>query len=1257
MTLPWRAVSAADIDAWCRRYEARSRLPELLRRLVHETIPPSQLHRNAFDAGGEVQRPGWDGLVEAASGNQFVPAGMSGWELGTEARCRAKAETDQEKRRAEPSPLLPSESTYVAVTARRWTGKREWEGQRRRECVWADVKAYDASDLEQWLEIAPRTHLWFASLLGQPTRSVEDATEFWDRWTGRTEPSLTAVILTLGRAEAVSRVREWLLSPPSLLTVQADTHEEALAFAIAVVQQLPPAQSTALLDRCAVVTSPDAVPSLTDAGNALLLLGAAEFGRIPPMLAQKNHVLEVVDRLHRDPSALVLPRQDRYALGDALKELGLPPARASRLGQETGGSITALRRLLARGTGQIPDWAAPAEARPLVAALLAGSWDEGHPADREVVERIGQGPYAEVVSACTRWLHVSDPPLKRIANIWSWVSRADAWRHLARFVSAADLETFSSVALNVLGEKDPRFDLQPNERWLAEMKGKVSAYSPALRRGFVETVAMLGALTESREIQDGARASDRAGQLVYALLHNTESYVWASLADFFPDLAEAAPAVFLSEVEAALGGENRSIRALFEEENGALFPVSHHTGLLWALEGLSWAPDLLPRVAVLLGRLARIDPGGRLANRPLASLRHILLGWFPQTAASLGQRIAALDALLRKEPDVGWKLLLALLPQPHDSSFPQHRPRWRDWADQWREGVPGPEYWQMIEAVGERLVARVGADREKWTTLLEGLSSIPQRLQDEVLRSLAQVLDSNGVEVRVPIWAALRGLLHRHRRHPDGPWVLPPLIVARIAELYSRCEPTDMSVRFAWLFDWHPPIPEPTPGDWEADERAVHQLRQDAVREVIAIADAEALLDFVATVKEPGLLGQSVGEAELSPAFEQVLLATAAARGEQATLFERAFVSSRFLRLGWPWAERLFVGRGSSTVARLACGLPFGARTWSAVAGMSRECHDEYWRLVPAWRVDDPVEDGAIAIRGLLGAGRPWAAIELADMLRHQTKGGLPTAALAVEILEAAIAPGAERRRAGSMDEYHVQQLFDLVRKSGEVERSRLSRLEWAFLPLLRHSGTGPATLQGGLAGDGLFFAEVVAWIWKPAGERDVMEAGGAEGDDEWMAARGRRAYELLSSWHVVPGTNEDGSLDGDKLRAWVVAARQACAASDRAGIGDVQIGRILAHSPAAADGTWPALPVRELLEEIESVDLEDGLRVELYNKRGVVSRGHGQGGAQERALAVQYRSWAEACGAWTRIAAVLRQLADGYEGEARLEDLRDMKD
>lgn len=92
-------IAAQDLDErWASTPQAKSLLPELLRRLVFATVPREHLQKVDFPSGAETQRPGYDGTTVTSQFTAFVPEGISFWELGTEDGPERKAESDYQKR-------------------------------------------------------------------------------------------------------------------------------------------------------------------------------------------------------------------------------------------------------------------------------------------------------------------------------------------------------------------------------------------------------------------------------------------------------------------------------------------------------------------------------------------------------------------------------------------------------------------------------------------------------------------------------------------------------------------------------------------------------------------------------------------------------------------------------------------------------------------------------------------------------------------------------------------------------------------------------------------------------------------------------------------------------------------------------------------------------------------------------------------------------------------------------------------------------
>src|SRR5713101_7697528 len=166
---------SVDLDHWADTLDARAQLPHLLRRLVR-TVP--SIKSLNFPAYEQIQRPGFDGQVEALEGNQFVPSGLSGWEMGV-GDPKEKADDDYQKRTKEISPEEQKRTVFVFVTPRVWFKKDDWAKDKAADSNWRDVKAVDANDLEHWLEIAPDIDAWFARLTGRAPPGVQDIESYW----------------------------------------------------------------------------------------------------------------------------------------------------------------------------------------------------------------------------------------------------------------------------------------------------------------------------------------------------------------------------------------------------------------------------------------------------------------------------------------------------------------------------------------------------------------------------------------------------------------------------------------------------------------------------------------------------------------------------------------------------------------------------------------------------------------------------------------------------------------------------------------------------------------------------------------------------------------------------------------------------------------------------------------------------------------------------------------------------------------------
>lgn len=194
---------------------------------------------------------------------------------------------------------------------------------------------------------------------------------------------------------------------------------------------------------------------------------------------------------------------------------------------------------------------------------------------------------------------------------------------------------------------------------------------------------------------------------------------------------------------------------------------------------------------------------------------------------------------------------------------------------------------------------------------------------------------------------------------------------------------------------------------------------------------------------------------------------------------------------------------------------------------------------------------------------------------------------------------------------------------------------------------TRPARALGeALQTDPSLFAEILSYVYFAEGESRDQEV-----PPERLAIA-EAGYSAISAWRTPPGVRSDGTVDTERLRAWVTEARRLLAESGLAAVGDIAIGQVLAHVPPDTDGLWPGEPVRDLVEDLASQKFEVGLYTGNFNSRGIVTWSMTEGGEQERGLAAQYRASADrVADRWQRTGALLRQMAASYAEWARRED------
>ena len=1233
-------VNADDLQQWSDRYDAPGQLPLLIRRLVLATRGVTNV---SFRTEAGVRFPGWDGFSEGTQPNPFVAVGPAGWELSVQKDDIAtKATDDFNKRATQPNA---EQVAFVFVTSRRWGGKQKWADERDAEDKFRSVRVIDADDLHGWLEYAPAVHLWWTRELGKHPDGATDVERYWNEWSRATVPPLSTDFVMAGRGQAADSLRQWLESQSPSVAVVGPSQEEALAFVAAMIQREPELRREALFAHTVIVSTPESFNDLVGSPSPLLLIplfnDVMAFGRA----VQRNHrlIVPLGGPLVGPGRAIPVGRIDPADAADALMVAGIGRDRSRQLAEQARRNFSAFKREITPfPTALTPPWATKGTGSALLPLWMAGRWVESNELDLEVLAALSSVDVAALLTTAGEWLDTPDPPVRREGEFWYFTTKQEGLSLLASRATQRDLERLETAVVRVLGEVDPQYRVEQNERW-AYLNGP--RHSTQLAKGLAETLAAMGGL--GREIRISTMTlADWSARIVRGLLkHSAGDWrLWASLTPHLPLLAEAAPRQFLDAIESGLG-EDGPILELFQQEGDGIFGTAPHTGVLWALEGLAWSTDYLPRVAVVLTDLARLDPGGRLANRPRESLRRIFLIWYPQNTLPWKDQLAVLDSLMSRDPEAGWPVLSGLLPRTMDNSLPLHKPRFRTWAPAGDPELTQREVWERQRDLVTLLLRYASGNGKRWSDIIEALGNVPKEAHDAIVAGLSE-LDLSGIcdAAKAAIWESLRGFVTQHRRFSQAEWVLPEAYLRRVENLLDRFEPEDVIARTAWLFSYQAHIARDVGQDFAAEDTALLDARLQAVKAVYDGRGVTGIVEMIGIVDEALMLGEAFGRSGVGEEDEsEVLCAHLASASGRSRAFARGFAVGRGSKLGVAWiheAARL-PGLAAEQRAELAVCFPDSEEAWRFTEE-DGAVEAAYWKSVYPI-VQASSEQVEYATRKLVTHGRAQAAVEL--LSRHLRDETPPGNAVLMDVLEAFIREPGEVTGTRNLG-YYLGEVLDVLGKRADVDQSRLARFEWALAKLLDFQRP-PVVLHKELARDPGFYVKLLSLVFREEGVEPEGEVSEAD------AARAQLAYTVLEGWKTPPGVAADGAtMEGDVLVEWIERALELGSAAGRRAMAEQYIGRVLRYTPSGGDGVWPHEAVRDLLESVKNPNIEKGLEIEIYNSRGVVSRDPMEGGHGERQLGNQYAGWAAALGGrWTRIREVLRRVAEQYEREAYAED------
>lgn len=1195
-------ITAVELNQWADRADAKQIFPELIRRLLANTPGVTNIEIRSHEG---TAAPGWDGIA-TSQGSPFLPQGELRFEFGTNKDPKRKAQDDYNKRREYPSN---NEYTFIFATPRNWPGSQIWQEKRKSDHHFADVKVIDAHTIEAWLKETPSIHYWISERLGRSPQMVSTLENWWNSLERKLEEKIPPEFFSSGRLKECNQLISYLAlenKEDNYITIISRSRNDILAFIYASLKDNPE-----YLNRVLIIKDKNTWQHIIHTKQNLIFIPLfTELDSINLKLSKHKIIVATDGSLITSKNTLSLSKIHRGLSTKVLHKKGFSVQESHRLSGLAHRDINAFFRALSTSRKSL-EWIQDPETVAVIAPLiLVGSWEKQIEEDLQLIQDIIGKPIQEVDHILTRLSNSSDSPFIDSTGVWKLTNALE----IAKFV----LPYLEHSACTKWQEFAPKIILS-------------SEYSGTLRRHVAKGLILASVSTEN--LSEGKKLKSYVDQVVNDLLNksieNSEKDLFNKLSTFFPELAEASPEIFINFFEGYLTHTHSSHLAenIFHDERQRGFRISSpHVSLLWAFEKLCWFPLYYTRTVDLLSKLASIDPDDTpQSKRPLDSLEKVLAGDLLESAVSNDDKIFNIERILKKYPNVGWKIIMRVWPEnsARNRLIDDHTPLYRD------THKPQTTYSDIDKYLSELVditISNIGYQMDRWTEILPRINTLPTSLQTKIIDRLEEIVLSEirDSEDRYELWKILDPFITKHERFSNATWALKTSELNRLRDISQFLVQEDDFRYYIKFFNHEPPILEGLRCGNQKYFEVLRKFQINTLRKIVN-KDIKTLALIIEETDYPDTVGFCLSQVSEFP--ERLALTWLKSNSHNLQKAASEFFRNKINDRGLEWLKSIFSTAKIDQITKsiLITLVPFSKTHWDGIKLLEAELISAYLEKSTYHPMTN--NDFKEEIDIFLQNGYYWRALEILDYM-IQTEQDLDL-----------------RQVRKSLLKFISSNFFSL--RLQETSLNVWSILTWLEKEYPKYPYTPFIEFlffDGSNYPSNALYQELID---NPIKFTLLFKTAYSENDKLESKCKSR-AVSVLDSWSTLPGLNEDGSIGKQYLDKWIFAVRDRLEEYVYSSIGNRYIGRILACSPLGKDNIWPAEEVRNIIESLECPDVEEGILLGRLNQRGVTTREIYTGGIQERELAQKYRAGAEQIAIrYPRTARILHNIAADLESQA----------
>lgn len=714
---------------------------------------------------------------------------------------------------------------------------------------------------------------------------------------------------------------------------------------------------------------------------------------------------------------------------------------------------------------------------------LIGSWDENYAGDKQIIaDVLNVSSYEEANEKIQNILNCYPNLLNFSQGRYVIKEREQVLKETSKYLTNDMIRKLEPLFENILSEQDPLIDLPIEKIFESSMRGIRPNYSQSIRTGAANTLAMLSN-NASIIIHASETASNTPLSIIRKLINeDTDWKTCLSISKLFPIFAEINPINYLSYIEEFIVKQIIYSDDKKTKINSLRDSHVFIDNLITSLEVTAWREDTLLTSCDILIKIATAINTDLYSNKISDTIIQILLPWKPCTLSPAQSRFFVVKLLLDANPQIGWRILLGLLPN----------------KTQFSTGIREP-YWLKNLSHGRKSL-RITYDEfykqsQHYLNLsLSEMKKIPSRLLDivfylqlyheetytlEVLEYLSSdEASSLPDEIKQKIISELhKMLLYNNRKNEDNQFSKE--VISKLQKVIKNLCFDDKLREALLLFDTD---------DWllidsfkissiaEGEER-LQKRREDMVEKILSLPEGYKNIEKLALKMNPqhiGAIGVALSSIKswdvINELFPRLL-----DRSNLLSSIAAGFAWKKFFTDGISWFDRFdFSLWSKEQKITLLTSLPAKRETWDYIPKLLEDDID-YWNSLPIgcqYQIDDEVKDYEYAVKKLSSIGRNATAIDCIDICLFKKMS--PDIKICLNALEANNCKESFSR----ISDCTITNIFSYLRNQSCAIEQKLQELEWKYLHIYKDAFK-PQAIINAIKSDPILFIDIIRAIYK----------------------------------------------------------------------------------------------------------------------------------------------------------------------------------